>query len=62
MSFLDYAVLLVVLLLVVGFARYVRISSGAMVRSQLDLHREREKAIKGHYDKPERDSGDEDQA
>ncbi|WP_137150214.1 hypothetical protein [Devosia sp. FKR38] len=62
MNFLDYAVLLIVLLVVVGFVTYGRISSVAMVRSQLDLHREREKAIKGHYDKPEHDSSDDDQA
>lgn len=62
MSLLDYAVLLVVLLLVVGFAQYVRISGSATVGSQSDMHRERERAIKGHYDKPEHDTRDDDQA
>ncbi|MBU1307840.1 MAG: hypothetical protein KKF33_20240 [Alphaproteobacteria bacterium] len=61
MSFVDYVVLLIVLTLVIGFGRYVRISSGEMLSSQLDMYREREKAIKGHYDKPERDTSDDDQ-
>ena len=61
MSLMDYAVLLIILLVVVGLVKYGRISSSEMVQSQLDMHRARAKAIKGQYDKPERDGGDEDQ-
>lgn len=58
MSFLDYVALLVLLTAVVGFARYVHISGREVLRSQLAMHRQREKAIKGQYDKPERDTID----
>ena len=61
MRFLDYAILLIVLLVVVGLVKYGRIRSSDMVRTQLDMHRARAKAIKGQYDKPERDGSDEDQ-
>lgn len=59
MSFVDFIALLIVLGLVIGFARYVRRGNAEMIRSQLDMHRARAKAIKGQYDTPERDSSDE---
>lgn len=62
MSFFDYVALLLLLAMCTGFAWYMRIGGREAMRTQLDMLREREKAIKGQYDKPKCDAEDDERS